>query len=68
MNAAALRSDFEQLPKSMQHGILAVLRTCEEHKLACRCEVVGRDIQVIIGRGYSSGKYWLDQYLPKRID
>ncbi len=62
MNPTALASDFARLPKDVQDAHLEVLETCERLRLSCRCEMNGRDFTIIVGRGLSSPKYWLDSY------
>lgn len=62
-NQAANRTDFERLQPGIQIGILAVLETCMDNRLSVRCEVLGRDINLIIGKGYSSPNYWREMFL-----
>lgn len=63
MNPAATETDFSKLPESLRRSILAVLQTCANERLSVRCEVIGnRDITVVIGRGYSSPKFWIDEF------
>lgn len=64
MNQIALRSDFSRLPSDVQLAHIEVLRACEAGRLTCRCETNGRDFSIVIGRGLSSARYWLDQYEP----
>jgi hypothetical protein len=56
---AATARDFRNLPPDKQQGVLAVLRTCEEHRMSVRCQKASRDFVVIIGKGYPSAAHWL---------
>lgn len=62
MNPVALASDFQKLSPEQQAAHVAVLQTIEANRLSCRCEMNGRDFVIIVGRGLSSPKYWLDMY------
>lgn len=64
MNPVALASDFARLPTDIQQSHIRVLRQCDAERLSCRCEMNGRDFTIVISRGLSSAKYWLDQYEP----
>lgn len=59
LNPAARRDDFLRMPEAKQSAIVEVLRTCEKRHLSVRCESVGDDVYVIIGRGFSSARHWL---------
>lgn len=62
MNQTALRSDFQTLPPSARDAHLRVLHLLEQLRLSCRCEMAGRDFTIVVGRGLSSAKYWIDLY------
>lgn len=64
MHPVALASDFARLPADIQLAHVKVLRQCDADRLSCRCEMNGRDFTIVISRGLSSAKYWLDQYEP----
>lgn len=59
LNPAARREDFLRMPEAKQSAIAEVLRICEKRHLSVRCEAVGDDVYVIIGRGFSSARHWL---------
>lgn len=59
MNPSATRFDFARLQKEMQDRILDVLDACEENSMSCRCEMVGSDFTIIVGRGYSAPGHWI---------
>lgn len=58
MNPAAVHSDFQRLKPDQQAKTLRLLAFLEEHCMACRVEMVGRDMVVIVGRGLASARYW----------
>lgn len=62
MNPTALATDFHRLPPDIQSSHMELLQFLEERRMSCRCEMNGRDFTVIVGRGLSSAKYWLDMY------
>lgn len=64
MAQVALASDFARLHPEVQNSMIDVLELCDERNLACRCEQDGRDFRVVIGRGYSSARYWLSMFAP----
>lgn len=67
MNPTALATDFHRLPLEVQRAHQELLEFLEERHMSCRCEIVGRDFIVIVGRGLSSAKYWLDMYSKKPL-
>lgn len=62
MHQTAQASDFQRLSGGLQQAHLEVLEACDRLRLSCRCEMIGRDFTIIIGRGMSSPKYWLDLF------
>lgn len=62
MHPVALPSDFARLPTHIQKAHIEILQLCEQNNLSCRCEQNGRDFVIVIGRGLSSAKYWLDTF------
>ena len=64
MHQTALATDFARLPPDVQKSHIEVLQLLERRRMSCRCEQNGRDFVLVIGRGLSSAKYWLDMYTP----
>lgn len=64
MHQTALATDFARLPPDVQKSHLEILRLLERRRMSCRCEQNGRDFTIVIGRGLSSAKYWIDMYEP----
>ena len=62
MHQSASRHDFYQLSDEQQDKHEAVLRTLEAQRLPCRCEMVGKDFQIVIAPGLSAAKFWLDKF------
>lgn len=62
MNPAATRHDFARQKPAVQQNLLTVLEQLRELGMACRCEMVGSDFTLIVGRGYSAAKFWIDQF------
>ena len=62
MNPVAQRSDWQRLSTELIEAHRDVLHACERNNLTCRCEMIGRDFTIVVGRGLSSAKYWLDMY------
>ena len=62
MQQAASRHDFYQLSDEQQERHEAVLRTLEATRLPCRCQVVGKEFQIVIAPGLSAAKFWLDKF------
>jgi hypothetical protein len=59
LHPAARREDFQRMPGHLQASVVKVLHLCHQERLSCRCDLVGSDIYVVIGRGLSSAKHWL---------
>lgn len=62
LNPAARREDFKRMPSHMQEKIAAVLEVCAQKRLSIRCDSVGGDVYVIIGRGLGSPKHWQEMF------
>jgi hypothetical protein len=62
MNTTASAADFQRLNPQLQGSIIELLQVCQRNCMTCRCELVGRDFIIVVGRGFSSPKYWLDMY------
>ena len=68
LNPAARRDDFKRLPPPQQRKIAALLATCAEQSLSVRCEAVGQDLYVLVGRGLSAPSHWQEMFglIPPR--
>ena len=62
MQQSASRHDFYQLSDEQQERHEIVLRTLEAIRLPCRCQVVGKEFQIVIAPGLSAAKFWLDKF------
>jgi hypothetical protein len=62
LNPAARREDFKRMPNHMQQKIAALLETCAEQSLSVRCDNVGGDVYVIVGRGLSAPRHWQEMF------
>lgn len=62
MNPTANALDFKKLPPRMQEQIITLLRTLNELRMACRVEMSGHEMQVIVANGLSMPRYWLDRF------
>ena len=61
MNQTANRYDFAQLSLDQQARYGRIIRECEKNSVALRCEMVGKDFQIVIGVGLPPAKYWVDR-------
>lgn len=61
-NRTARREDFKRLSRAQQDKIAALLRSCADLRLSVRVEALGDDIYVLVGRGFSSPRYWLENF------
>ena len=62
MHQIASRPDFHQMPEEQQERYEAVLRVLDAQRLPCRCEIVGRDFNIVVAPGLSAAKFWLDRF------
>lgn len=63
MQQSATRDGYLSLSTKQQLAIADVLRTCEAHKLSCRCEMTGgRDFTVVVAPGLSAARFWIDRF------
>lgn len=62
MHPIARKEDFDDLHPEQQARMVALLTTLIHQKLACRFEMIGRDLYVTVGQGLPSPKFWADKF------